>query len=168
MATPSGNRQCEGLWCAYTRPYIHTGRAYVEHLPSPSNLNKRLEPLATVDDQGGLVWMPSMLAHIKVLGLEPEQDGMRGNPPRSRATLRPIACQAEHKEEQGNDHSHTPPMISDGHRYCVGLTRIITMERSCSNKVVLSSTLIGGEQVMPLLVRHTCPSLIATAHMIMS
>ena len=59
-------------------------------------------------------------------------------------------------------------MISDGHRYCVGLTRIITMERSCSNKVVLSSTLIGGEQVMPLLVRHTCPSLIATAHMIMS
>ena len=97
--------------------------------------------------------MPSMLAHIKVLGLEPEQDGMRGNPPRSRATLRPIAFQAEHKEEQGNDHSHTPPMISDGHRYCVGLTRIITVERSCSNKVVLSSTILGGDQVMPLLVR---------------
>ena len=117
--------------------------------PSPASANRIMEPLASLDEQGALTWLPALAEQLQKLGIGSSARARTNKKPTQKAapTQSPIKFVAEsnpHPESTEPDHSQTPPAVSSEDRFAWAVTRRISVER-IGNRVTLYSAFSGME-----------------------
>ena len=117
-----------------------TAEARGQKPPSPASVNNLLEPLALLDAQGALTWLPSLATKLKSLGIEGVQPQAHEHAEK-KAALPPIKFVKQSVTEDNSENTLSiPPLTSGMDRYAWHVTRYITAERK-GNRVTVYSVL---------------------------